>query len=239
MWPAVPVRACATISPWASNTAAERSPTSRTMGVNEVRIRAAACSLATATSRLQRISSVTGSSAAGLRLATADLQKNVAVSVSPRAAARTHDQRRLPLLDDGGPSHLLLWPQPVAVVDGGLHEATVPGVPDPPPSLRCRAGCRRGGRVKPGFGARHTQSPGHHRHLDPGRSPPVERDVGALERFFDQTRGRAAQTRAQADRDGVALSAVAGVDLDLGPCVVRRHASAVKARETLTPHPVQ
>lgn len=62
MCPGVPVTACAIIFPRVSNTPAERSPDSRTMVVNEVRISAAACSLTTAISRFQRISSVIGSS---------------------------------------------------------------------------------------------------------------------------------------------------------------------------------
>ena len=62
MCPGVPVTAWASMRPRASNTDAERSPDSRTIGVNEVRCRAAACSFATVTSRLHRISRVTGSS---------------------------------------------------------------------------------------------------------------------------------------------------------------------------------
>src|SRR5581483_9807792 len=44
----------------------DRSPDSRTIGVNEVRCSAAACSLVTVTSRLHRISRVTGSIAGAL-----------------------------------------------------------------------------------------------------------------------------------------------------------------------------
>ena len=61
MWPGVPVTACATMKPRRSKTPAERSPASRTMEVNDVRMRAAACSLTTPTSRLQQMSRVTGS----------------------------------------------------------------------------------------------------------------------------------------------------------------------------------
>ncbi len=61
MWPGVPVTACATMKPRRSKTPAERSPASRTMEVNDVRMRAAACSLTTPISRLQQMSRVTGS----------------------------------------------------------------------------------------------------------------------------------------------------------------------------------
>src|SRR5438105_2505740 len=239
MWPAVPVTAWASIRPRASKTAADRSPTSRTMGVKEVRIRAAACSLATATSRLQRISRVTGSSAARLRLATADLDQDVAVLVGTGAAAEADDQRRLPLLDDGRPPYLLLGPQPVAIVDGRLHETAAPGVPDRPPPLSRHAGRRRRRDVEPGLGPGNAKPPGHHLHLDAWRSPAIERDVGSLERFLDQARRRAAQPWPQADRDSVALSAMAGVDLDLGARVAGPDAGAGETSDALPPHPVQ
>ena len=61
MCPGVPVTACATIQPRRSNTPAERSPASRTIEVNEVRMSAAACSLTTPISRFQQMSSVMGS----------------------------------------------------------------------------------------------------------------------------------------------------------------------------------
>ena len=61
MCPGVPVTACATMKPRRSKTPAERSPASRTIDVNEVRMSAAACSLTTPMRRLQQMSSVTGS----------------------------------------------------------------------------------------------------------------------------------------------------------------------------------
>ena len=54
-WPGVPVTACASILPRVSNTPAERSPASRTMGENAVRIRACACSSTTAIRRFHMI----------------------------------------------------------------------------------------------------------------------------------------------------------------------------------------
>src|ERR687890_188801 len=61
MWTGVPVTAWAIMLPRRSKTPAERAPDSRTTVVNEVRIRAAACSLTTAISRFQRTSRVIGS----------------------------------------------------------------------------------------------------------------------------------------------------------------------------------
>src|SRR3954468_6601935 len=58
MWPGVPVTAWAIMLPRRAKTPAERSPDSRTTVVNEVRIRAAACSLTTAISLFQRTSRV-------------------------------------------------------------------------------------------------------------------------------------------------------------------------------------
>ena len=49
-WPGVPVTACASIRPLRSNTPAERSPHSRTIGENAVRISTCACSSTTAIS---------------------------------------------------------------------------------------------------------------------------------------------------------------------------------------------
>ena len=61
MCPGVPVTACAIMKPRRSKTPAERSPASRTIDVNDVRISAAACSLTTPIRRCQQMSRVTGS----------------------------------------------------------------------------------------------------------------------------------------------------------------------------------
>jgi hypothetical protein len=61
MCPGVPVTACAIMLPRVSKTPAERSPDSRTIVVNDVRMSAVACSLTTAISRFQITSSVIGS----------------------------------------------------------------------------------------------------------------------------------------------------------------------------------
>ena len=52
-WPGVPVTACANMRPRASKTPADKSPLSRTMGLNAVRINAPAISSATACKRFQ------------------------------------------------------------------------------------------------------------------------------------------------------------------------------------------
>ena len=54
-WPGVPVTACASMRPCRSNTPAERSPHSRTIGENAVRISTCACSSTTAMSRFHMI----------------------------------------------------------------------------------------------------------------------------------------------------------------------------------------
>ena len=53
--PGVPVTACASMRPWRSNTPAERSPHSRTIGENAVRISTCACSSTTAIRRFHMI----------------------------------------------------------------------------------------------------------------------------------------------------------------------------------------
>ena len=47
IWPGVPVTACATMRPLASNIAVARSPASRTTGLKAMRCSARACSLTT------------------------------------------------------------------------------------------------------------------------------------------------------------------------------------------------
>src|SRR6266851_551672 len=54
-WPGVPVTAWASMRPSRSNTPAERSPHSRTIGLKAVRIRVCACSSTTAISRFHMI----------------------------------------------------------------------------------------------------------------------------------------------------------------------------------------
>ena len=54
-WPGVPVTACASMRPLRSNTPAERSPHSRTIGENAVRISTCACSSTTAIRRFHMI----------------------------------------------------------------------------------------------------------------------------------------------------------------------------------------
>ena len=54
-WPGVPVTACASMRPLRSNTPAERSPHSRTIGLKAVRSSVCACSSTTAISRFHMI----------------------------------------------------------------------------------------------------------------------------------------------------------------------------------------
>ena len=63
MCPGVPVTAWAIMRPRRSNTPADRSPASRTIEVNDVRINAAACSLTTLIRRFHSTSSTSWSMA--------------------------------------------------------------------------------------------------------------------------------------------------------------------------------
>ena len=83
MCPGVPVTACATMYPRLSKTPAERSPASRTIEVNDVRCSAAACSLTTPISRLQQISSVTGSSARAHGMCTTRVRPSSTRQLAP------------------------------------------------------------------------------------------------------------------------------------------------------------
>src|SRR5260370_41591924 len=89
MVPGGRVRAWATKRLRRSKTPAERSPASRTMEVKEVRMSAAACSLTTPTSRLQQMSSVTGSSALRLKHSPA-AQKGPEARRRPAAAREAY-----------------------------------------------------------------------------------------------------------------------------------------------------
>src|SRR5437667_38064 len=102
MCPGVPVTAWASIRPRTSNTAADKSPESRTMGVKEVRCSAAACSLVTVISRVHRISRVTGPQLDGHRFplpTVADVRGDRDPDVVPRHAALTE-------VPDAVPGHL-------------------------------------------------------------------------------------------------------------------------------------
>ena len=91
MWPGVPVTACATMKPRRSKTPAERSPASRTIEVNDVRMSAAACSLTTPTSRLQQMSRVTGSIMSSRRCVAAHVRRRA----THGGLVEGHDRTRL------------------------------------------------------------------------------------------------------------------------------------------------
>src|SRR5579884_457161 len=211
MWPAVPVMAWASMLPRASKTAAERSPTSRTMGVKEVRMSAAACSLATAIRRLQRISRVTGSSSA------IDPHHQVAGGVQLGPAPGADDRRRLPLLDHGRPLHHLPRPEPVAVEDAGLDETPPLLRPDRAPALEGRPGERLPHRRRRRAGPADPQPPGQDLDRDPGGPTPVEGSVALVEGGLDLGRRDPVQSLAEGDVEGIALAAVAHVDPYLHP----------------------
>src|SRR3981081_4641012 len=185
MWPGVPVTAWASIFPCASKTAADRSPTSRTIGVNAVRMSAAACSSVTAMRRVQRISSVTGSRS-GIHP-----HPEVAVVVKAPAAAHADHHRRLPLLDHGRSPDRLPGAEPVAVDDPRLHEALLLVRPDRPQSLHRPATPSDGTDLDRRFWPAHTDSPGQYLGLDPWGPTPVEAERGLTGGVLLRTGGRA------------------------------------------------
>src|SRR5712692_2660834 len=122
MCPGVPVTDWPIIRPWVSNRPQARSWLSRTIVLKAVRISASCCSLATESRRLQMISSVTGS------IALSDIDKsydNVRLLVHTRAAARSHNQSRLPLLDDRWAAKALTGSERIAIVHGRLTIAAL------------------------------------------------------------------------------------------------------------------
>src|SRR5579871_5284669 len=131
MCPGVPVTDCAIMRPPRSNTAAERSSASRTMGVNAVRISAAACSLVTEMSRCQRTCTTTGSrrsaivlpSRGRLRQARRQVDDHVERLVDPRPSARSYDDRGFPLLDDRRALHRRARGQLISVEYRGVDES--------------------------------------------------------------------------------------------------------------------
>src|SRR3984893_1169767 len=205
MWPGVLVPACASILPCASKTAADRSPTSRTIGVNDVRMSAAACSFVTAMRRVQRISSVTGSRS-GI-----DLHPEVAVVFTPPPPANADRHRRLPLLDHGRTPDRLPGAEPVAVDDPRLHEALLLVRPDRPPSLHRAATPSDGTDLDRRLWPANPDSPGQDLGLDARRPAPVEAEIGLLEVFRRLRGGPSLQLLAERYGYGLALASVADV----------------------------
>src|SRR5579875_1612756 len=241
MWPAVPVTAWASMFPRASNTAAERSPTSRTMGVKEVRMRAAACSLATAISRLQRISRVTGSRGeprAGSGAAI-ELHHQVALAVDPGPAPGTDHCRRLALLDHGWPLDHVAGLEPVAVEHAGLDEAASLLRPASPPALEGRSGERRSRRSHRVARPADPEPPGENPGIYTRRPAAVEPDVCLRERLLQLPARAGRQLLAEGDRQRLALAAMAHVGRDLDPDLIRVHPGPPQLLDPLTPHLVQ
>src|SRR5438105_11385687 len=105
--PGVPVTACASILPVRSNTPAERSPHSRTIGEKAVRISTCACSSTTAISRFHMIcrsirpmpSALLMGASPSVRLAVHD---DTPGGVDAGIEARRNEGRGLVLGDDSG-----------------------------------------------------------------------------------------------------------------------------------------
>ena len=102
-WPGVPVTACASMRPCRSNTPAERSPHSRTIGENAVRISVCACSSTTAISRFHMICRSISSALrrhVGLHARLrSPLDHDTPGRVDARVEARGHERRGVVLGD--------------------------------------------------------------------------------------------------------------------------------------------
>src|SRR5438128_210937 len=119
MWPGVPVRAWASISPVGRKTQADRSPASRTIGENAARMRVAACSLVAASSRFH-----IRSRRRSIRLET--IHNDRPALDDSHVGNDRHDQRRFPLLNNERASGRPPWPEPVTVVNrSGSHQLGV------------------------------------------------------------------------------------------------------------------
>src|SRR5262245_36251580 len=97
MCPGVPVIDWAIIQPWVSNMPQARSWLSRTIMLKAVRIRVSCCSLATASSRLQSTSKVTGSITVSFIGETHD---HIQSLVDPGAPSLSDNERCFTLLHD-------------------------------------------------------------------------------------------------------------------------------------------
>src|SRR5262245_51310429 len=122
-WPGVPVTACASIRPFRSKTPAERSPHSRTIGLNAVRNKTCACSSTTAISRCHMIwRSIRFAPFESLISCRLPFHDNAAGAVDMGVKARRHERGCFVFRDhgrtcDGRPRHHL-----VAAVQRNLHD---------------------------------------------------------------------------------------------------------------------
>ena len=151
MWPGVPVTACASMRPRASNTPADRSPASRTTVVKEAWISAAACSSTMEISRLRSTSSVIGSIRIGSIMARLPEPLSERTSRQPPAPAATLQPGGTTVVDSAssmmaGPRAEKSAAQQMALVHRRRYEAagTSRTAHRTAPWLRGRTRCRIG-----------------------------------------------------------------------------------------------
>src|ERR671912_2247391 len=151
-WPGVPVTACASMRPSRSNTPAERSPHSRTIGLKAVRIRVCACSSTTAIRRFHMICrSIRPTLLDWLMLSSRFLavHDDTAGGIDVRGKTGRNIGRGLVLGDDGRPREGAARRQGLAAIDRNLGGAAAAAVEHRP--LADGHGLRHGGGRAPPF----------------------------------------------------------------------------------------
>src|SRR5262245_20716550 len=147
-WPGVPVTAWANMLPCRSNTPAERSPDSRTMGLKAVRNSVWACSSTTARSRFHMICRWIAerpcacSFMSGFLRRNAPLEHDAALGVDVGIEGGGDDGGRLVLGNDGGTRHLGAGRQVGAPIDRDLAGRTRLVIEEAPSA---GGGCREAG----------------------------------------------------------------------------------------------
>src|ERR1043165_9652689 len=146
-WPGVPVTAWASMRPSRSNTPAERSPHSRTIGLKAVRIRICACSTTTAISRFHVLCrSIRPTLLDWLMLSSRVLavHDDTAGGIDMRGKTGRNVGRGLVFGDDRRPRKGAARRQGLAAIDRHLCGAAAAAVEHRP--LADRLGRRHGGR---------------------------------------------------------------------------------------------
>src|SRR5260221_3760614 len=142
-WPGVPVTACATIRPERSNTPAARSPASRTVEENAVRISVCACSSTMASRRFQTTCSRTSAW-------PVMSDHDGSIAGNRRIVARRNDGRGGILDDDRRPGERAAGRQVLAVIDVGSDAPGGADVEDLAAACGLRLRAALGGRHRPG-----------------------------------------------------------------------------------------
>src|SRR5260370_25413241 len=131
-WPGVPVTAWASMRPCRSNTPADRSPHSRTIGLKAVRIRVCACSSTTAIRRFHMICrSIRPTLLDWLMRCSSRvlaIHDDTAGCIDMRGKTGGNIGRGFVLGDDGRPGEDTAWRQRVAAVERHVGRAAAAAV---------------------------------------------------------------------------------------------------------------